>query len=91
MCTGFELLLGALGAAGTVASVAMAGQGAAPPPEMPAIAPATGRAPGATVRVGTGQDELTNSEDNAPGAPKKYTKRSEGEALATLGRSGLAL
>lgn len=91
MCTGFELLLGALGAAGTVASVAAAGKGAAPPSSMPAVTPETGRAPGATVRVGTGQDELTNKEENAPGAPKKYTQRSEGSALASLGRSGLAL
>lgn len=91
MCTGLELLFGLGAIGGTVASVAAAGGGAAPPQSMPAIAAPDGRAPGATVRVGTGQDEGTNTEENAPGAPKKYTRRTEGQALAALGRSGLAL
>lgn len=90
MCTGIELLMGALGLGGAVAPL-FAPKPPGPPP-LPANAPASARAPGATVRVGTGQDEGKNTTENAPGVVRFAPKRSEGTAFGTnLGRSGLAL
>ena len=89
MCTGFELLLGALGVGGAVAPL-LAPKPPGPPP-LPANATPDTRAPGATVRIGTGHDEGTNTESNTPNAPKFVAKRSSGQAYNNLGKSGLAL
>ena len=89
MCTGLELLMGALGVGGAVAPL-LAPKPAGPPP-LPAITPAGARAPGATVRVGTGQDEGTNTDENKPTTAKFMATRSSGQAFNNLGRSGLAL
>lgn len=89
MCTGFELLMGALGLGGAVAP--LLGPKAPDPPPLPATATPGTRAPGATVRVGTGQDEGTNTDSNTPNAPKFVAKRSSGQAFNNLGKSGLAL
>lgn len=90
MCTGMALLMGALGLGGAVAPL-FAAKPADPPP-LPATTPAGARAPGATVRVGTGQDEGTNKDVNAPASTAVFQKvRSSGQAYNNLGRSGLAL
>lgn len=89
MCTGLELLMGALGLGGAVAPLFAAK--APDPPPLPATTPAGARAPGATVRVGTGQDEGTNTDSNQPTKATFVPKRSAGQAFGNLGRSGLAL
>lgn len=89
MCTGIELLMGALGLGGAVAPL-LAPKAPDPPP-LPATATPTARAPGATVRIGTGQDEGTNTEANTPNATKFVAKRISGSAYNNLGKSGLAL
>ena len=88
MCTGFELLMGALGI-GAAAAPLLAPAPPGPPP-LPATTPAGARAPGATVRVGTG-NEMTNKETNAPGTAKFVAQRTTGTPYGNLGRSGLAL
>lgn len=90
MCTGIELLLGLAGLGGAVAP--LFAPKAPDPPPLPAATPAGARAPGATVRVGTGQDAGTNTDANEPGKPAGFVaKRSAGAAFSNLGRSGLAL
>ncbi len=89
MCTGIELLMAGLGLAGAAAP--LFAPKAPDPPELPANAPAGSRAPGATVRVGTGQDEGTNTDSNLPTTGKFVATRSSGQAFGNLGRSGLAL
>ena len=89
MCTGFELLMGALGIGSAVAP--LMAKGPPDPPPLPALTPAGARAPGATVRIGTGQDEMKNDDPNAPGTRKFSPERSAGKVYTGLGRSGLAL
>lgn len=89
MCTGIELLMAGLGLAGAAAP--LFAPKAPDPPPLPANAPPGTRAAGATVRVGTGQDEGTNKDSNTPNPGKFVAKRSSGQAFNNLGRSGLAL
>lgn len=63
-----------------------------PKAETPAIAAPTSRTPGATVRLGAGEDDISNSLTNEPNQPMGFTeRRSSGNSLGNLGKSGLAL
>jgi len=86
-------MLGLLGLAGSVGSAALGVAGAAKPPEptLPAAPAPTGRAPGATVRVGTGADELENTDPTKSDIVRTPVTRAAGTALGGLGRSTLAL
>lgn len=85
------LLTAALSVGGTAAGVIGAANAPKPPP-LPASTPAGARAPGATVRVGTGQDEGSNTATNAPNKPGFTAERKVGKTFGgSLGRSGLAL
>jgi len=64
---------------------------APPPPELPAVAAPTARTAGATVRVGTGADELENTDATESSAGRTEKTRASGMALGGLGRSSLAL
>jgi hypothetical protein len=64
---------------------------APPAPELPATPAPTGRAPGATVRIGTGADELKNEDPTESSATPQVKQRAAGTALGGLGRSSLAL
>ncbi len=89
MCepTTLALLFGGVASLG---STLMAPKPAAPPP-IPAAAPDRARAPGATVRVGDGQDDKTTD----PNSPVNITPREDtrvfGRPVGGLGKSGLAL
>ena len=62
---------------------------AAPPP-VPAAAPEAAKKPGATVRVGDGQDK--NATDNSPVALVDQTERRLfGRPVGGLGKSGLSI
>lgn len=89
MCTGIEiaaLVMGGLGAASAVT------QKTPEPPkiETPAIAAPTSRAPGATVRLGNSDTDITNT-DTSDGTPGFAAKRKSAKSLGSLGRSGLAI
>ncbi len=88
MCTGFELFSALLGI-GSAAAPLLAKP--AEPPPLPALAPPSARAAGATVRVGTGQDTETNTNTTGPAGEDFTAKRATGKAFTNLGRSGLAL
>lgn len=87
MCGPETLLL--LGGLGSLGSSLLAPKPAAPPP-LPVAAPDSPRAPGATVRVGDGQDEL----DNTTGPTSQVTMKDTrvfGRPIGGLGKSGLSL
>lgn len=62
-----------------------------PAPELPAAPAPTARNPGATVRVGTGAEELENTDPGDTGGKPVVRQRASGSALGGLGRSSLAL
>ena len=88
MCTGIELLLGGLTAAGTVASTLMQPKAPAPPP-LPAPVADTPIAPDATVKLG--QEDGPTNNNGASGTGLITERRAQGRSLGGLGRSGLAL
>jgi len=61
-----------------------------PKAEIPASPAPNARAPGATVRIGTGAEDDTTKSTNATRSTF-VEKRKAGNALGNLGRSGLAL
>lgn len=90
MCTGLELLVGALGAA-SVASTLFTQQPSVPKVETPATAAAAdaARDAGATVRVGV-RDETEEGEDQE--ADTTFVEqRKQAQTLTGLGRGGLAI
>lgn len=91
MCDPLTLIGGALGLFGSMMSM---GQKQPEPPkvETPAIAAPTGRNPGATVRLGNNSDDITNNLSPDSTQPSIFQeRRTSGNALGNLGRSGLAL
>lgn len=88
MCDPFT---GALLAGGlSLGSALMAPKPAAPPP-IPAATPNAARAPGATVRVGNGQDDDTTKNPTVQPIGLIGETRSVGRPVGGLGKSGLAL
>jgi hypothetical protein len=80
-----------LGLVGGLGSVLFAPKPPDPPKiETPAGPAPTARSPGATIRVGTGADELQAADPAYTGTAKAKT-RASGSALGGLGRSSLAL
>lgn len=91
MCDPLTLIGGALGLFGM-----FMGQPQQPDPpkvETPAIAAPTSRTPGATVRLGNGDADITNdlNPDNNTATGGFVEQRVSGNSLGNLGRSGLAL
>ena len=88
MCDPATLGLIFSGAAG-LGSTLLAPTPAAPPP-LPATAPDAAKKPGATVRVGDGQDD--NTTDAAPVTLARTPERRVfGRPVGGLGRSGLSI
>lgn len=83
-------ITGALLAGGLSLFSAVAAPKPAAPPPLPAAAPDRPRAPGATVRIGDGQDNDTTTQTAAP-ATLLGEVRSVGRPVGGLGKSGLAL
>lgn len=91
MCDPLTLIGGALGLFGSLMSMGNK-QPDPPPVETPAIAAPTGRTPGATVRLGNNEEDITNNIDPATAQPSIFTeKRTSGNSLGNLGKSALAL
>jgi hypothetical protein len=61
------------------------------PPELPATAAAEARKPGATVRVGDGQDDETTEATTAERLSPTVERRVSGKALGGLGKGSTAL
>lgn len=59
----------------------------ASPPPIPAAAPDNPRAPGATVRVGDGQNDNTSDNSNTATVTPQTEKRVFGKPVGGLGRS----
>lgn len=88
MCepTSLALLFGGLASGGA----ALLGNKPAAPPPIPATAPEAAKKPGATVRVGDGQDK--NAVEGAPVALVDQTERRVfGRPVGGLGKSGLSI
>lgn len=91
MCDPLTLIGGALGLFGTFMSMGNK-QPDPPPVETPAIAAPTGRNPGATVRLGDSDEDITNNLNPNSAQPSIFAeKRTSGNSLGNLGKSGLAL
>jgi hypothetical protein len=91
MCDPFTMIALAVGGIG---SMMMASQSLPTPPkaEQPAIAAPTARNPGATVRLGSSSDDITNDLDpEDPSRRVAAATRSTGNTLGNLGRSSLTI
>lgn len=85
-----EPITGALFAGLLGVGSALAAPKPAAPPPIPAPTASAARAPGATVRVGDGQDDDTTKAKVQAALPLGET-RSFGKPIGGLGKSGLAL
>jgi len=88
MCDPISLITLALTAGSTLMGVASMPD--PPKASLPAPPAPTGRAPGATVRVGTGGDEL-EAKDVTESNVRQVKTRAAGTSLGGLGRSSLEL
>lgn len=87
MCDPATLLAGGLSALGSILGM---GQTQPPPPTPAApVLPPNDRAPGATVRLGTGKEDQTT--DTNTGPVLGFTERRATGKSLTRGRSGLAI
>lgn len=76
---------------GGVGSALFGAASAPPAPEIPAAPAPTARAPGATVRIGTGATELENKDDKTFQSTPKIPRRASAQPLGGLGQGSLAL
>lgn len=88
MCDPLSMLTLALTAGSTLFGVSKMAN--PPEPELPGAPAATARTPGATVRIGTGAEELEDKTTEST-AGRNVATRSAGTALGGLGKSSLAL
>lgn len=91
MCDPVTVGLALLGTLGTVSAMS---QKVPNPPaaEVPAIAAPTSRNPGATVRLGNSDSDISNSDSASPSDTNKAVEtRIAASSLGNLGRSGLAI
>lgn len=81
-------------AVGGIGSMMMAGQSMPEPPaaKQPAVPAPESRTPGATVRLGTSDDDITNDlRTDDPTRRNAGTNRQSGNTLGNLGRSSLTI
>lgn len=80
-----------LGLVGGIGSAVLGVASAPKPPPLPALTPPGSKAPGATVKIGTGADELENTDPTSSDTERLAPTRLAGTSLGGLGRSTLAL
>lgn len=90
MCTGLELLFGALAAGGAAASTLLAPEASVPEvPDTPAMDADAARDSGATVRVGVRNED--DGEILEEDTTEFVEQRKQAKTITGLGRGGLAL